>query len=420
MTKELIHDEGSYKLISLTMSMSGRALDISPYVAKLDIYESILSPTVIAEIIVSDATGLFSSTLFTEEEVCISFTTYPDSRPIHYRLNVVDVNPVLRAQNDKSVSYVLKCLNEEVVKAKTMQTHIVRQKIESENIVRQMLERELESKKDLYLEKTKGLHSFVLAQLSPIEAIEKALAVAISEKYPSSAYVFFENQHGFHFKSIEKLVDDGKKSIGDKFFIHSAVANVDPGGTKWRNIIGWKIIQNGNQKVALAVGGYNTKVQRLNLIEGNLEYFEAPAEKVEFVSLNEKSINSSVTNITDKGKSVAKTPFNLYDPDQESNLLAEKYNYLPYYLSHFLSIIAHMTIYGDSTITVGDVITCKIPELNGLTSDEYIPDDPILSGNYLVCKVRHILTFGNNPKYYQALEVVKDGVAGSSPPIKKV
>jgi hypothetical protein len=85
-----------------------------------------------------------------------------------------------------------------------------------------------------------------------------------------------------------------------------------------------------------------------------------------------------------------------------------------------LSIIAHLTIYGDSTITVGDVITCRIPEMNGLTNKEYAADDPMISGNYLVCKVRHILTFGDNPKYYQALEIVKDGVAGNLPKTKDV
>lgn len=418
MTKQLIKNEGTYTLLAMTLSMGNRALDISPYVAKCDIYESILSPSVIAEIIVSDGTGIFSSTLLTEEEVCISFSTTDAAQPVHYRLKVLDVNPVLRAQNDKSISYVLTCLNDEVMKSKTMSSTLVRKQIEAENVVQYMLTDQLNSDKQLFLERTKGLHAFSLTQMHPMDAIEKCRLISLSEKYPGSAFVFYENKHGLHFKSIEKIIDEGKRNIGDKYFIHSAVANADVAGTRWRNILGYKVIQNGNAKVALAIGGYNTQVKRLNLIEGNLEYFEKKAENVEFISLNDKSINSSLQIENERGKNVTKNPLNLYNPDQENNYLAEKYNYLPYYLSHFLSVVAHMTIYGDSTITVGDVITARIPEMTGLTNKEYTPDDPMLSGNYLVCKCRHVLTFGDNPKYYQALEIIKDGVAGTQDRVK--
>src|SRR5574343_157973 len=183
MSTNIVKNEGSYTLLSMTMSMGNKALDLSPYVAKCDIYESILSPSVIAEIIVSDATGIFSSALLTEEEVCISFTTHDESNPTHYRLKILDVNPVLRMQNDKSVSYVLTCLNDEVIKSKTITSPLVRQKIVCENIVAYLLDKELDSEKDLFLEKTKGLHSFTITEMSPMDGIEKARDIAISEKY---------------------------------------------------------------------------------------------------------------------------------------------------------------------------------------------------------------------------------------------
>lgn len=419
MTQNIINKEGSYKLLSMTLSTPERALDISPYVAKCDIYESILSPSVIAEVIVADSTGIFSSFSLTEEELCISWSTHDEAPPIHYRFKIVEVNPVLRTPNDRGVSFILTCLNEEVIESKTNTDYaLVRQKVEADKIAKIMLEDVLETERDVFIEKTKGLHTFAFTDLTPMEAIEKARKHAVSSKHPSSSYVFYENAQGFHFKTIEQVIEEGKQRIGDKFFIHSNLAGVDALGSKWRNIIAWKLIQSGNHNVASRIGGYNNTSTRLNLIEGNLEFYEKKAEDVNFVTLNDGSIVSSNEQQQKRSKNSSATSFSLYSSDQETNQLSEKYNYLPYYLSQFLSVIAHMTIYGDSTITVGDVIAARIPKMNSLTEETYTEDDPMLSGNYLVCKVRHVLTFGDNPQYYQGLEVIKDGVGGNLPKTK--
>lgn len=410
----MIFKEGSYKLLGLTLSVDKEALEISPYVARMDIFESILAPTIIAEIIVSDSTGLFSATSLTEEEVCVSFSTYDDTAPLHYRFKVVEVSPVLRAKNDDSISYVLTCMSEELVKSTNLKKPFVRQNIEAEKVVIHMLEKELDTKKDISVEKTQGLHT-ISSKESPFDIIENARNAAISSEFKGSAFVFFENQFGFHFKSIENLIKNGLNRIGDKFFTHTPLAGVDPNGNTWRNIIGLKVIQNSNQNVAMAVGGYRNKVKRFNIVTGKIELFENDAGNMEFVSLNEGSITVSPDVLQEKEGDVGGNIMNLYYEEQEKNFLAEKLNNLPYYLSHFLSVICHITIYGDTTITVGDVITCKIPEMSGITHKSGQPDDPILSGNYLVCKLRHILTFGETPKYFQSLEIVKDGIGGKLP-----
>lgn len=81
-------------------------------------------------------------------------------------------------------------------------------------------------------------------------------------------------------------------------------------------------------------------------------------------------------------------------------------------------MVLHITIYGDSEITVGDVITLNIDESSGLQSDETKETSSVMSGNYLVTKVRHALTMSDTPEYYMALEVVKDGVFSNPQPMK--
>lgn len=413
----MIQREGKYTLNELSLSTPRcKKLDVTPYAVKIDIYESILSSSVIAELTLSDSTGILDAFNLSEETLRISFTTHESAKPVEFTLKVVEVNPIKSIPNNKAVVFTLTCISEELIKSKTIKNiPLVRQQIESENVVKSLLDL-VESKKSFFAEKTKGVHTFSLTNINPFASIDLVRRAAVSEKYNGSAFVFFENSKGYHFKSIEKLVDDGKKAIGDKCFTYSTLADVDITGSKWRNIIASKVIQNGNHNVALATGGYNNISKRYNLETGELEQFEKKAVNVDFVSLNEKSINSSLKQQEKRSKDEGKLTFSFYSPDQENNQLVEKNNYLPYYLTQFLTIISHITIYGDSMISVGDVIDCHFPNTDGLTLGDdraYVEDSTIFSGNYLVCKVRHVLTFGEMAEYYQGLEIVKDGFGGT-------
>jgi hypothetical protein len=85
-------------------------------------------------------------------------------------------------------------------------------------------------------------------------------------------------------------------------------------------------------------------------------------------------------------------------------------------MAHFLTTVTHITIYGDTAITTGDVIKCQFPEPSGITRGETSPineDSAMTSGNYIVTKCRHVLTFNEKAQYMQALELVKDGIGGT-------
>jgi hypothetical protein len=77
-----------------------------------------------------------------------------------------------------------------------------------------------------------------------------------------------------------------------------------------------------------------------------------------------------------------------------------------------------LTVYGDSTVSIGDVITCEIPEHDALPISEnkpYVDSSPVIAGNYLITKCRHVLTFSEKAEYMQALEIVRDGSGGEKP-----
>src|SRR5690606_34033832 len=119
------------------------------------------------------------------------------------------------------------------------------------------------------------------------------------------------------------------------------------------------------------------------ILTGTFQEYEDPASSFESVSMNDSSVwidSKRVEEFKDSGRiSVV-----MYDSSSEKHQVAEKENYLPYYISKFLTVIQHITVYGDSTVTIGDIIKVKFPERTGLTEDVEL--DKNLSGNYMICK----------------------------------
>ncbi len=417
------NNEGRYELQTLTISTPKGPLDITGMAVRCDIFESILSAGVICELTIADAVGMRSKFNLTEQELCISFTTAPDLPPVHYKFKVFEIIAATTPPNDRGVAYTLLCISEEIVVARTIvNVPLVEKEIEAEKAVKSLLNL-VKSKKDLFVEETRGPIPLDLSNITPFEAINKCRNLALSKKYNSHSFVFFENKFGYNFVTLEKLIETNLPRIGDKLFIHSSVSDIDTTGSRWRNILAYKNIQTGAQNVALATGGFQTRIVINNIKTGDQEVIERKSADMQFLTMNNGAITRSAeleqqrTAEGDQGKIKTIT----WNPDIEPAPRFEKESDLPYFMSQFFSIISHITVYGDTAITLGDIIQCQLPEYTGLTTGEeraYNPEDKIHSGNYMVCKLRHVLTFGEDPRYYQALEIVKDGIGGDTPPVR--
>jgi hypothetical protein len=274
----------------------------------------------------------------------------------------------------------------------------------------------IDSQKPLFAEKTRGLHAFNFTEKTPMECIDQIrVEYAMSTQFKGHAFYFFENKYGFVFKSMEMMIKEGKENIGDKCFMQSTLTNVDVTGAKWRNILAFKSIQNGNQGIARRIGAGKNLVKMMDRVTGELIDFQTDPRSLEFETLNEGSISSTLKTQNDISQDDGNITIVMVDPKTENAERAEKKNQLPYYMAHFLTTIAQITIYGDSTISVGDVIRCQLPDYNALTQGEKNPireDSQMTSGNYMVTKCRHVLTFNEKAEYMQGLEIVKDGIGG--------
>lgn len=403
------HREGKYILNSLTLQSASAPMDISALVAIADIYESILNPTPVIVLNIIDGVGLLNGFVFQECRININFTTYEASNPVDYTFTVVSADVSENVDNRQKL-IILTGVSEEAVKSKSMIEPITIKKIESTQLVKAYLDK-LETKKELFFEKTRGLYSYDITNITPFAVIDLVRHSAMSAEYNGHAFVFFENKHGYHFKSIEKLIDEGVKNVGDKMYIHSDVAKTDVENNTSRNILVYKVAPTNSAYVASMVGGFFNKVKMVDLKTQEVTLYEVKAKNLTFKSLNNGSFTTSAEMVNKRGGKESKVDSILYNSDYENHQYGEKLNQLPYFMSGFLNTTLNITAWGDTTVTIGDVIACKIPIRTGKTEGDGI-DDPVISGNYLVCKCRHTLSFNENAEYVQSFELIKDGVAG--------
>lgn len=427
MTTNNQYRDGKFKLITFKMSVPGnRVLGLTPYCARADIYESVLEPTVIAEFVITDKVGMFDHFNFLEQSIDLEFTTYEDNdeASVKYKLYPIIVDPAESIPDDKGIVYKITCVSKEALTSTQVKNmSLTRQKIECENMIAAILQSDegLKSKKPIFLEKTEGLHGFNFTLANPFTAIDEIRLKAMSAEFTGHCFLFFENTKGFHFKSFEGLIKDGKSKIGDKYYVQSAATDVSVAGAKWRNILAFKVIQTGNQNITRALGAGKVKIHAINVITQQVTPLEVDPKMLNFIQLNENSVSSSASSQDEIGATEGRIEVEYFDPTVETADVAMAKAIRPYYLAFLFNTIAHITVYGDTTVTIGDVISAKIPEMNALTLGEerpYVDTSSTAAGNYLVTKCRHTLSFNEGAEYMQALEIVKDGYAGDAPRAK--
>ena len=249
----------------------------------------------------------------------------------------------------------------------------------------------------------------------------------------TAGYLFFQTNEGYHFKSIDKLVDGGEKFDGDPVrnlgedneFTYST-ARVGPESL---NRIQEVVFESQIDMLKnLRQGAYSNICCYFNINTGEYE------ERLYKLSDNweEMAHLGSQTGVGLGQRDLSKYPSrvmstvinheNFYnDPDIASN--EDKHggsgkNSFPDFQKHYLSQgIARsgvlfnqkltISITGHLELCAGDKIEIRIPDQQSEQTKED-PWDPEHSGTYLIKNLNHQFITGSNPKVYTVLELIRD------------
>lgn len=190
--------------------------DLALLVKAAFITESIGQATLEGEFVLEDASGLIS-TLNGSEIWELKLETV--HKKATYKLRAYTISDRVRAGNVEA--YTVKCVSDEFLKNEVLSIFgntktLFDNKVEAENIIETLLEdsKYLNTPKKLHTEKTLNKHVFVASNwriFDMIYWIAKRTVRATgggAKDSKQNGFLFWENIMGYHFKSIDKMIDD--------------------------------------------------------------------------------------------------------------------------------------------------------------------------------------------------------------------
>jgi hypothetical protein len=387
------------------MSIAGRAIN-NGFISG-SIYESIFMPCVVAEFNVRDTEdALFSGlNLSGGESFNITLQT-PGGKKTPYKFLVNKPENLQPSAGMKSRTMTLICTSEEAFYAAggVSVNGYLQKSYKSKPIsydVQDVLKSYLKTSKPINIEVTKG-NQDIIAQNEKVWAfIDRIRRRAVSSTNQSSSYVFFENQNGFNFVTIESLFSNQVV----KTFVQDNSVGTDIAKLTDNNIFGYEL-----PKMFNAVDRIDHGTMKSRFSTFNFETNEYIKKSIDFpdskdISGGKNSWDNS-SFISKFGKYPGRFSMLPYDnrlpitsiPDSTPNQLA--------YSGNLMQSLIKLRVFGDTKLKAGDLIEANIQNQNSLTGNQK-PDSDI-SGKMIIASIRHLIApEGERPRYSCVLECLK-------------
>lgn len=427
MSDEVVPGSIKFDAFNLTNFDQSLTLNIYGSVIEMNIYESVNQPFVTADVFVDDSLSLPTQFPIVGQEILqITFKTPHPSfiKNVSMVFNVVGIKDMTR-DKARNAKYVLKCVAPQEIKDWNTRVRKSYREQPIQEIVPQLAKDFLGIEEMKTVGETDGNRTIVIPNLHPSEAMKFLAREAKSATYKPSNFYFFQNCDGFHFQTLDSMIQrkgpamtDVRRSgssvdkyFGSEFnFKHGSPAeSTSVGGGRGQSSTkpyDWLRLQNidflniGDYEVAVKSGALENKVRVIDPVmslyeETGWSYFKNYSE---FTKTTQSSANPILTesnpyisggdtNIqyfqTNKGQT------NDYSPEQKHEMLGGKIA-----TSALLNnILVNISIPGDSEKRVGQVIDLQIPEY-GATDDIETQINKHFSGEYLILSLRHIWNHG--------------------------
>lgn len=395
-------------------------ISIIPQTLMVNIYESMFKPTIYADVFIKDTANLLQNfPIIGQEYVEIEFET-PGGPNSSYAFAVIGAVDKVALPTQEGQFYTLRCVSQEHLDA-SQKLVTKSYSAYAEDIIHDILDDYLDIfnpqkpaygiQKPFYSGETKNIIKLTVPKLNSLKAIDMITQRAISKANPSSPFFFFESKFGFNFYTLNDLIDFYRDKVNSNVYTLSTTPDAskidgyDFENAQYRNIEAYKLVKNLNtyQKVQ---GGAIKNVVR------SFDFTTKGFEKRTF-DIRDNDIE---TTDGDGSLSVTRTMINKYeDPAIERMVptsqdigtsIAENMGGKTAAYAFLDELTANILVAGDSAITVGEIVELKLPDLSGTT--ERKDDDQLTSGNYLVTKVRHMIS---GDEHKMVLQITKLGVS---------
>ena len=407
---------GDVNILELAIYKNQVAFDIKSQVTEIHIYESIVSPVIFCTMTVADAINLQSDFIINIGSIIrFEFQTPGTSQSNEY---FFQVNRIFDKKDVPGLT--MKVFNVELVSVEAAAAQNIDMEGFSlrdnpgdliEKIIKDYINKTDEVgrvqsiRREQRLDIDRGTGIIASNELQtrtlsrnrkPFESIHQLAKLTNRSPEGHSLYTFFERKDGYYFKPIEKLISDGKKLFrddrSDAIFFYDHLRNQNQTAVKFRNILAYNISSSDNLVEGRGVG-VNTVATTVNPQTGeNSAPVSAPVDE-NVAALTSPQDLRSFNNVT-RYENVTSTEFPYLDQ------LTVNRRQLVMRISQYE---AQIMIYGDTNLSVGDVIECNFPrsistsrESSDAESGSELSAD---SGYYLITHMRHMILNTDRPQH---------------------
>jgi hypothetical protein len=426
-----------YSIQNVTlMQNDGQQRELKYLIMELSIYEDLFSPTMTGHFTLTDAQGFietFDISGFNFIKITFSKTGIGDPYTVDKWFRVYKIGDRKQSTRSSEIYTIYFCSEELFISEQTKVVKSFKEK-QINDIVSSILTDNLSvsPSKIGKIEPTAGVYNFIVPNLKPFEAINwlstYAKSAEIIQNKSGADLLFFENNEGFNFRSIQSMMYEN--SVGTYHYDPQSL----PGQTRnieylKTRILAYKLVETFDTLKHVSSGSFANKLIALDplLRTTTISEFKYDEYFPNSISLNNYGVTSdyknrfgkSVSDTTDAVVKVATTnaqqrnfPRIKDDPAAYATIAPsiDIETYVPYRTAQ-LSLANYtkleFNVPGDPKLKVGDVVEVLLPSLSNrsMNSVDSI-EDPYYSGYYLIAGIRHMLDLRGT--YICAIEAIKD------------
>ena len=406
-------DKSIFEEVILEANDQSQDIDIRAGVTSIDYYEDIFSPTITAQIVVFNTgdtiegkDGKLQSIynglpLRGGERLSLKISpNSEDNAGLNFSENYKDylyvssITNVLTQQQKEA--FTLNLVSRETITNETIRVPIKFPTSSTIDVsVEKILKDYLKTEKNMDIDKTSNAYGFIGNMRKPFNILVWLASKGVPEE-GTAGFVFFQTQDGYHFKSLDTLINQEPKAT----YTYNEVALSSTERNNDLNILRYSTNKNQDLLEKLRLGAYSSYVatfdpstSRFNLPQESqftLSKYKSKTKnlgrELELPSVSQDSETSLgeipsriMTMVIDRGvlEKGVKTDKNA-DPMEYQAQAIMKYNTL-------FTQELHMQVPLNTNLKAGDVIKCEFPKTS-TGSEEY---DDEQSGLYLIKELCH-------------------------------
>ena len=200
-----------FKIKELSLVTKLGVVNLANLYQEINIFDSMFMPCMKGDILINDSIGLANKLILDGSEyIIISISKDEENNQTHFD-KTFRVVRISNRQNTKqnSESYLLHFVSEEMVFSLQQKINQSYNSAYSDMVEKILVNQMGVSKNKIaYIEKTKGIHSLVLPNIAPLDAMNWVTKKAVNDQGLPNM-LFFENNYGYNFVSLSTLIGKG-------------------------------------------------------------------------------------------------------------------------------------------------------------------------------------------------------------------